>query len=199
MTLTPPVAGGAPPPGERGWLMVVHTQDRPGALSALSAVFSSRGVNFDSLATGAVDGSVGSIALSFRTTARRARLLDRAVERLATVRAVTTRHDDDPAVLAAGVVSRATLDGRRQGPTAQAESPTDAAGGDAAGGGAAGGGAATAEWAEAGGPAGQDDSLFVVHGDFAAVTQAVSTARRGGCAGGGIVILALSEPGATPA
>ena len=89
--------------GER-WVVVVHGTDRPGTLTALTSVFSTRGVSFESLATGAVDGDVGTIAVTFRASARRQQLLVRTVERLSVIRSVEVRSAEDPAVRAAGVV-----------------------------------------------------------------------------------------------
>jgi len=89
--------------GER-WVALVRGADRPGTLTALTSVFSTRGVSFESLATGAVDGDVGAIAVTFRATARRQHLLVRTVERLSVVRSVEVRSAEDPAVRAAGVV-----------------------------------------------------------------------------------------------
>jgi acetolactate synthase regulatory subunit len=89
--------------GER-WVALVRGADRPGTLTALTSVFSTRGVSFESLATGAVDGDAGTIAVTFRASARRQQLLVRTVERLSVVRSVEVRSADDPAVRAAGVV-----------------------------------------------------------------------------------------------
>jgi predicted amino acid-binding ACT domain protein len=89
--------------GER-WVVVVRGADRPGTLTALTSVFSTRGVSFESLATGAVDGDVGTIAVTFRASTRRQQLLVRTVERLSVIRSVEVRSADDPAVRAAGVV-----------------------------------------------------------------------------------------------
>ena len=89
--------------GER-WVVVVRGADRTGTLTALTSVFSTRGVSFESLATGAADGGVGTIAVTFRTSTRRQQLLVRTVERLSVVRSVEARSADDPSVRAAGVV-----------------------------------------------------------------------------------------------
>jgi len=80
----------APVGAERDWVATVHGLDQPGTLTALTGVFSTRGVSFDSLATGPVDGDgrAGRIVVSFRATPRRTRALERAVRRLATVRSV---------------------------------------------------------------------------------------------------------------
>lgn len=74
---------------EVAWVASVHGLDQPGTLTALTGVFSTRGVSFDSLATEpADDGRAGRIVVTFRATERRARALERAVARLATVRSV---------------------------------------------------------------------------------------------------------------
>ncbi len=86
------------------WVALVHGEDRPGTLTALASVFSSRGVSFESLATGAVDGEIGTIAVTFTTTPRRQALLIRTVARLAVVSAVRVRRADDPQVLAAAIL-----------------------------------------------------------------------------------------------
>lgn len=83
-------AGPGAPGTERTWVATVHGLDRPGTLTALTGVFSTRGVSFDSLATEPVegDGRAGRIVVTFRATERRRRALERAVSRLATVRSV---------------------------------------------------------------------------------------------------------------
>ncbi len=86
------------------WVALVRGADRPGTLTALTSVFSTRGVSFDSLATGAVDGGSGSIAVTFHASLRRQQHLVRTVERLAAVQSVVVRPASDPRVRAAGVV-----------------------------------------------------------------------------------------------
>lgn len=86
------------------WVALVRGADRPGTLTALTNVFSTRGVSFESLATGAVDGDVGTIAVTFRASLRRQQLLVRTVERLSVISSVVVRSAQDPAVRAAGVV-----------------------------------------------------------------------------------------------
>lgn len=78
---------------EVDWVATVHGDDRPGTLTALTGVFSTRGVSFDSLATRPADdgGRVGRIDVTFSATERRTRALERAVGRLATVRSVVVR------------------------------------------------------------------------------------------------------------
>ncbi|MGV8977212.1 MAG: ACT domain-containing protein [Cellulomonas sp.] len=91
------------------WVVLVRGTDRPGTLTALTSVFSTRGVSFESLSTGAVDGDgdVGMITVTFRTSARRQQLLVRTVERLSMIRSVEVRSADDPTVRAAGIVRMA--------------------------------------------------------------------------------------------
>lgn len=86
------------------WVAIVNGEDRPGTLTALTSVFSSRGVSFESLATGALDGEVGAITVTFTATPRRQALLIRTVARLAVVSAVRVRRADDPGVHAAAIV-----------------------------------------------------------------------------------------------
>jgi malate dehydrogenase len=82
-----------PSGAEVAWVATVHGLDQPGTLTALTGVFSTRGVSFDSLATDGVgpDGTAGRIVVTFRATPRRTRALERAVSRLATVRSVVVR------------------------------------------------------------------------------------------------------------
>ncbi|MCB7135717.1 lactate/malate family dehydrogenase [Cellulosimicrobium marinum] len=104
-TATPPDPAGAAPTaggaaaatgdgeGELSWVASVHGLDRPGTLTALTSVFSTRGVSFDALRTTPADdgGRVGRIDVAFSATERRTRSLERAVGRLATVRSVVVR------------------------------------------------------------------------------------------------------------
>ncbi len=98
-----PGAGG-PGAGEQHWVALVHGADRPGTLTAVTSVFSSRGVSFDSLSTGTVDAGSGTIAVTFCASERRQAQLLRTVARLAEVRGVRVRRADDPLVRAAAVV-----------------------------------------------------------------------------------------------
>ena len=88
------------------WVALVRGADRPGTLTALTSVFSTRGVSFDSLATGAVDGGSGSIAVTFHASLRRQQHLVRTVERLSAVQSVVVRPASDPRVRAAGGARR---------------------------------------------------------------------------------------------
>lgn len=90
---TVPVDDRPEPGAEVGWVATVHGVDRPGTLTALTGVFSTRGVSFDSLATRPAGdgGRVGRIDVTFGATERRARSLERAVARLATVRSVVVQ------------------------------------------------------------------------------------------------------------
>ncbi|QGF22688.1 hypothetical protein [Raineyella fluvialis] len=88
----------------RPWVALVQCLDQPGALMALASVFAERGINFTSLATGALDGRPGAIALTFDATARQCQVLRRAAERLTVVQSLVLRPFDDPGARAAGVV-----------------------------------------------------------------------------------------------
>ena len=91
------VARDGSPATEPSWAAEVRGLHRPGTLTALAGVFSTRGVSFESLSTGAVDGDgdTGTIHVTFRATRRRARALERAVTRLATVRSVVVQETSD--------------------------------------------------------------------------------------------------------
>lgn len=102
--------GVEPPAVDEHWVALIRGADRPGTLTAVTSVFSTRGVSFDSLLTGSVDqhdgdahGS-GLVAVTFTTTQRRQAQLMRTVARLAEVRDVRVARADDPRVRAAGVV-----------------------------------------------------------------------------------------------
>lgn len=104
MTTVPAATTAPPAPSERRWVAFLRGADATGTLTALAGVFSTRGVSFDSLATGhAVDGE-GLIVVTFTATERRQRLLVRTVRRLAAVGSVEVRAADDPEVRAAAVV-----------------------------------------------------------------------------------------------
>lgn len=86
------------------WVAFVTGADRAGTLTALTNVFSTRGVNFESLSAGSVEGDAGLIVVTFLASERRRRLLIRTVERLAVVRSVEVYAAEDTAVRAAAVV-----------------------------------------------------------------------------------------------
>ncbi|WP_250446120.1 hypothetical protein [Actinotalea sp. C106] len=158
-----PAEASTGPEPEQRWVALIRGDDRPGTLTALSSVFSTRGVSFTSLATGGVDGDVGSIAVTFCATTRRARLLARTVERLSVVRSVVARPVEDPQVRAAGVVRMP--DGVPFSPAA----------------------AADLEWsgdASAGRP-------VLVEGPFAQVGTVVEQARREGAVMTAVMVLGI--------
>ncbi|MCS6950997.1 MAG: hypothetical protein RMM06_08675 [Armatimonadota bacterium] len=67
------------------WVFVIKVHDRPGALTAIASVFSSRGVSLDTtLGSSAPDmpDTPGTIILSFRATERKKETLLRTVARL---------------------------------------------------------------------------------------------------------------------
>ncbi|RMI14418.1 hypothetical protein [Cellulomonas triticagri] len=93
-----------PAPGDHRWVAFVRGVDATGTLTALAGVFSTRGVSFDSLATGDVVDGVGLIVVTFTASERRQRLLTRTVARLAAVRSVEVRAAE-PSEHAAAVVT----------------------------------------------------------------------------------------------
>ena len=95
---------GVPDPDEPGWVAVVKAVDRAGAVTQLAGVFSTRGVNVDSIATGMAGLGTADVTLTFRASEARCRLLVRSVERLSSVREVVVCSEDDARVHAAAVV-----------------------------------------------------------------------------------------------
>lgn len=70
--------------GER-WVFVMKVHDKPGALTAIASVFSSRGVSVDTTLGSSAAGMLGApstIVLSFRATERKKETLLRALSRL---------------------------------------------------------------------------------------------------------------------
>ena len=94
--------GGAATDGAR-WLLVARTDDRPGVLAALAGVFSTRGVNVDSVVAvrGAGPGPPGTVLAVFRATQRRAVLLQRTVGRLDAVESADLQAHDGSALAVA--------------------------------------------------------------------------------------------------
>jgi hypothetical protein len=112
VTAVGPAGATAGVPGaDRRWVAFVAGADATGTLTALTGVFSTRGVSFDSLTTGDVADGVGLIVVTFTASERRQRLLMRTVRRLAAVRSAEVRAVDDPAVHAAAVVHLPTTAG----------------------------------------------------------------------------------------
>ncbi len=144
----------------RPWVALVHCLDQPGALMALASVFAERGTNFSSLATGALDGHTGTIALTFDATTRQCHVLHRAAQRLAVVRSLVIRPADDPGVRAAGVV--------RMPPGVTFRPPQDA----------------PVSWS---GDSGVDQPVLI-EGSLADVSTVAAAARAAGAVGTGIVI-----------
>lgn len=91
-------------PDGTGWVVQMSALDRPGTVTAITNVFSARGVNFDSLVTGSAAGGAAAITVTFSVSASRARQLARTLARLAPVDDVVMRAAADPGVTAAGVV-----------------------------------------------------------------------------------------------
>lgn len=92
-------------PDDERWVAYVRADHRTGTIAALAGVFATRGVNFESLATGDVHGDVGLVVVSFYAGQRRQRILARAVGRLPMVRGMVVRAATDPKVRAAAVLN----------------------------------------------------------------------------------------------
>lgn len=103
----PTTTASVPPAGdEQRWVAFVQGADRTGTLTALTGVFSTRGVSFDSLSTGSdVADGVGPIVVTFTASERRSRLLVRTVARLSAVRSVDLRAVSDPTVRGVAVLA----------------------------------------------------------------------------------------------
>jgi acetolactate synthase small subunit len=70
------------------WVFVIKVQDRPGTLTAIASVFSSRGVSVDNTlgsTTAGLLGAPSTIVLSFRATERKKQTLLRTLSRLQSV------------------------------------------------------------------------------------------------------------------
>ena len=92
-------------PITRRWFAFVRVIDRSGTSTAITGVFSERGVSFGSLSTLDVHDGLGTMSVEFRASERLAHVLVRTVERLAVVKAVTLVYAEDPCVRALGVVA----------------------------------------------------------------------------------------------
>ncbi|MGQ9789423.1 MAG: hypothetical protein ACUVR7_02010 [Armatimonadota bacterium] len=67
------------------WVFVIKVQDKPGALTAIASVFSSRGVSLDTTLGSSTNTSAemgSTIVLSFRATERKKETLFRTLQRL---------------------------------------------------------------------------------------------------------------------
>ncbi|NHC44201.1 ACT domain-containing protein [Motilibacter aurantiacus] len=89
---------------ERRWVFLADSADQPGALTSITGVFSTRGVNFDSVATSTSTPGIGTVVGLFRASERRCQQLARTLRRLEAVQRVTLRPAEDPSVRAAAVV-----------------------------------------------------------------------------------------------
>ena len=92
-------------PDDERWVAYVRADHRTGTIAALAGVFATRGVNFESLATGDVRGDAGLVVVTFCAGLRRQRVLSRAVGRLPMVRGIVVRAATDPRVRAAAVLN----------------------------------------------------------------------------------------------
>ncbi|MDN4490067.1 ACT domain-containing protein [Demequina sp. SYSU T00068] len=87
------------------WFAFVEVDDRAGASSALTGVFSERGVSFASISTLDVHDGRGTVCVEFTASERLAHVLVRTLERLAVVRAVVLIRADDAGVGAVAVLT----------------------------------------------------------------------------------------------
>ncbi|MFT8395369.1 ACT domain-containing protein [Propionibacterium sp.] len=88
----------------RRYVAYVLAVDRPGVLTSVTEVVSSRGVSIQSFETGDARSGFAILTLVFTTSGRRRKMIERILARLATVAEVLLLPADDPRVLAAGVV-----------------------------------------------------------------------------------------------
>jgi hypothetical protein len=87
------------------WIAFVTADDRSGTLTALTEMFSSRGVSFTSFSTLSVADGTGVMSIIFPASERLARVLARTLDRLAVTRTVSLVRAADPGVRAVAVVA----------------------------------------------------------------------------------------------
>ncbi len=100
------------------YVAYVRAVDRPGALTSIAEVVSSRGVSVESFTSGDRRDHTALLTLVFATSARLRTVIERTLGRLAVVSSVLVLRADAPQVRAAGVVHAAP--GRRFVPPADA-------------------------------------------------------------------------------
>lgn len=108
-----------PPASTHRYVAYLRATDRPGTLTAVAEVVSTRGISIESFATGDFEEGTAAMSLVFATSERLQRLIERTLGRLAVVQGVTILPAGDPQVLAAGVV--------HPGPALRFRPPEDAA------------------------------------------------------------------------
>lgn len=96
-----------PHPITQRWFAFVRVVDRSGTSTAITGVFSERGVSFGSLSTLDVHDGMGTMSVEFKASERLAKVLMRTIERLAVVTAVTLVHAEDSRMRALCVVADA--------------------------------------------------------------------------------------------
>jgi len=79
----------------RRWFAFVTVEDKAGASTALTGVFSERGVSFGSISTLDVHGGIGTLSVAFSASDRLAQVLVRTLARHSVVRDVTLVAADD--------------------------------------------------------------------------------------------------------
>lgn len=89
------------------WTFLLRVRDRPGALEAIVATFSHRGVSIEAILTneGALDtDGLATVLVTFRATPARKEALRSTLARLARVASVEERAPDDPALRQSALV-----------------------------------------------------------------------------------------------
>jgi hypothetical protein len=89
---------------EQRWALIARTAHRSGAITAIAGVFSSRGVNFDSLVASALTPDTAVVIGLYQTSQRHSAQLVRIVSRLDVVDSVSSRPATDQSVRAVGIM-----------------------------------------------------------------------------------------------
>ncbi|MGV8909240.1 MAG: ACT domain-containing protein [Propionicimonas sp.] len=91
-------------PKPQRYVAYLRVADRPGTLTAVAEVVSTRGISIESFATGDFRDGSAVMSLVFTTSERLQQLIERTLNRLAVVQDVTVLPAGHPQVLATGVV-----------------------------------------------------------------------------------------------
>ncbi|WNM23997.1 hypothetical protein RN607_11545 [Demequina capsici] len=143
----------------RRWFAFVTVEDRSGASTALTGVFSERGVSFGSISTLDVHDGMGTLSVEFAASERLAHVLVRTLARLSVVRDATLVAADDSRVRAVAMLTGGTGD---EALPAEADVHRHGEG---------------------------PDATTIVMGRLSAVEAAVATMRGSGCAVEAITVL----------
>ena len=93
--------------GSRDWVMLLKVENRPGALTAIATAFSNRGISVPVILGSGVesnDGVGNNILLSFRSTERKRRTMERTLGRMKRVREVHVFSWDDERIRSLAVL-----------------------------------------------------------------------------------------------